>query len=181
MRAGQSTGTKGKEGYSRHGPPGSCTPTGCPGRSGCSPCPPPSHWGPSSRRRTFWGTWTAMTTQGDTIGLGQDRHSPPPIDQTTGHYQRGSNHKHCKPFGVISCLIKFQVKIRLLSWRTFVHLSSKMLPWVIGGQLQCRRVFWKVVFLIIETDVEWCVLVPEQKKLNEADTYKIPGVMIPIS
>ena len=66
-----------------------------------------------SRRRTFWGTWTAMTTQGDTIGLGQDRHPPPPIDQTTGHYQRGSNRKHCNTFGVISCLIKFQVKRRL--------------------------------------------------------------------
>ena len=56
-----------------------------------------------------------------------------------------------------------------------------MLPWVIDGQLQCRRVFWKVVFLIIGMDGEWCETIPKQKKLNEADTHKIPGVMISIS
>ena len=66
-------------GYSRHGRPGSCKPTGCLGSSGCNPCSPTAHWTFCLQR-----TCTAMTTPANTIGLGQhQRHSPPPIDQTT--------------------------------------------------------------------------------------------------
>ena len=56
-------------GYSRHGRSGSCKPIGCLGSSGCSPCPPTAHWTFCLQR-----TWTAMTTPGDTIGLGHQRH-----------------------------------------------------------------------------------------------------------
>ena len=66
-------------GYSRHGLSGSCKPIGCPGSSGCSPCPPTVHWWTFCLQRTC----TAMTTPGDTIGLRHHLHSPPPIDQTT--------------------------------------------------------------------------------------------------
>ena len=73
-------------GYSHHGRPGSCKPTGCPGRSGCNPCPPTPHW-----PLTVWNILPSTDLHCYDYPRRHYRtraavprcQPPPPIDQTT--------------------------------------------------------------------------------------------------